>query len=269
LERDRPGASFSGRARFFAAVGAEETLVKPEEIQALLALQELDLKLLEFERHQAALPRFIEKIEAPLKVAQAAKERVETELEVARNQHRHFETELVTNNERFKKIQTQQMGVRNQVEYEAFQHEMESLKERADSLEESGLKWIERVEDAKTRLPEVTEQLEEQEKIAAGKRSELDAKTAELKRIHDEASELCAPHIDKIPPNVFSYYKRLRGAGKKPFAAVVKRGACSGCGFRHPPQMLQEIRQSRKMKVCEQCGRIQVWVEQEQEQVGF
>ncbi len=38
-----------------------------------------------------------------------------------------------------KKIQTQQMGVRNQIEFEAFQHEMESLKERADTLEESGL----------------------------------------------------------------------------------------------------------------------------------
>ena len=115
-----------------------------EEIDALIALQELDLKLLEFERHQAALPRLIEGIEAPLAVVRQEKERAEAELALARNQHRHFETELVSNNERFKKIQTQQMGVRNQIEFEAFQNEMESLKERADSLEESGLKWIER-----------------------------------------------------------------------------------------------------------------------------
>jgi len=243
--------------------------VKPDEIQALLALQGLDLKLLEYEQHQAALPRFVEEIEAPLRVAREAKERVAAELEVARSQHRHFEAELVTNNERFKKIQTQQMGVRNQIEYEAFQHEMESLKERADSLEESGLKWIERVDDARGRLPELEEELARQEKIAAEKRAELEAKTAELKRIHDEASQLCAPHVEKIPPNVFGYYKRLRSAGKKPFVAIVRRGACSGCGFRHPPQRLQEIRQGRKMTACEQCGRIQVWVEEEQEKVGF
>jgi predicted nucleic acid-binding Zn-ribbon protein len=241
----------------------------PEEIEALIALQELDLKLLEFEKHQAAQPRLIEEIEAPLSLVRQEKERVEAELALARNQHRHFETELVSNNERFKKIQTQQMGIRNQIEFEAFQNEMESLKERADSLEESGLKWIEREDEAKTRLPEVAERLKEAEKLAAEKRSELDAKTAELKRIHDEASQLCAPHIARIPPTVLGYYKRLRGAGKKPFVSIVKRGACSGCGFRHPAQRLQEIRQGRRMVSCEQCGRIQIWREQEQEKVGF
>ena len=243
--------------------------MKPEEIQALLELQELDLKLLEYESHRAELPRLIQEIESPLMIIREEKAKIELELELAQSQQRHFETELVANNERFKKIQTQQMGVRNQVEYEAFQHEMESLKERADSLEESGLKWIERLEDAKLRLPEVSERLEEEQKKAAGLRAELDTKTAELKRIHDEASELCAPHIEKISAPVLSYYKRLRSAGKKPFVAVVKRGACSGCGFRHPPQRLQEIRRGRKMLPCEQCGRIQVWREEEQEKVGF
>jgi len=47
--------------------------VKPEEIEALLALQELDLKLLEYEQHQDALPRYIEEIEMPLKIAEIAK----------------------------------------------------------------------------------------------------------------------------------------------------------------------------------------------------
>jgi predicted nucleic acid-binding Zn-ribbon protein len=240
-----------------------------DEIQALLALQELDLKLLEYETHRASLPRLLQEIEAPLAVARANKERVDAELALAKSQHRHFELELVTNNERFKKIQTQQMGVRNQVEYEAFQHEMESLKDRADSLEESGLKWIERLDEAQERLPTLAQELEEQEKVAAEKRRELDAKTAELKRIHDEASVLCAPHVAKIPANVLSYYKRLRSTGRKPFVAVVQRGACSGCGFRHPAQRLQEIRRGAKMNACEQCGRIQVWAEQEQEHVGF
>ena len=173
-----------------------------DEIQALLALQELDLKLLEYETHRASLPRLLQAIEEPLAAARAKKEQVEAELALARSQHRHFELELVTNNERFKKIQTQQMGVRNQIEYEAFQHEMESLKDRADSLEESGLKWIERLDEAQERLPALVQELEEQDKIAEAKRRELDAKTAELKRIHDEASVLCAPHLAKIPANV-------------------------------------------------------------------
>ena len=241
----------------------------PDEITALLELQELDLKLIEFEKHQAVLPELQAEIAAPLNAALQAKEKLEAELLMAKNQHQHVELELAASNDQFKKLQTQQMNVRNQIEYDAFNHEIDALKERADSLEESGLKWIERVDAAQTQLPEAVERVEEEEKTADELRKELDAKTAELKRIHDEAAELKAPLVDRVPGTVLNYYRRLRRSGKAPFVAVVRRGACSGCGFRHPPQKLQEIKKSAKMMVCEQCGRIQVWREEEEEKIGF
>ncbi|HSQ59184.1 MAG TPA: hypothetical protein VLT84_01920 [Acidobacteriota bacterium] len=242
--------------------------MSPEEIQALLELQELDLKLLEYERHQKALPGLIEAIEAPLRVATEAKAKLDAELASAKAQQRGVELDLATNNAQFKKLQTQQMGVRNQIQFEAFQHEMEALKDRADSLEESGLKWIERVEAATTKLPETADALERATAVAAEARAKLDEKTSELKRIHDEAASLQAPLLAKVPVQVLGYYRRLRGAGKAPFVAVVKRGACGGCGFRHPAQRLQEIKQSRRLNMCEQCGRIQVWREEEA-RIGF
>ncbi len=242
--------------------------LSPEEIQALLELQELDLKLLEYERHQKELPRLIEAIEAPLRAAQEAKAKLDAELASARSQQRGVELDLAANNAQFKKLQTQQMGVRNQVQYEAFQHEMQALKDRADSLEESGLKWIERVEVATTKLPETSDAVERATAVATEARARLDEKTGELKRIHDEASSLQAPLLAKVPAQVLTYYRRLRTAGKAPFVAVVKRGACGGCGFRHPAQRIQEIKQSRRLMMCEQCGRIQVWREQE-ERIGF
>jgi predicted nucleic acid-binding Zn-ribbon protein len=243
--------------------------VTQDEIQALLELQEFDLKLLEYERHDATLAEQIEAIEAPLRVVREAKERLETELHAAESQQRHVELELATNNERFKKLQTQQMGVRNATEYEAFNHELDALKDRADALEVSGLRWIERVDQATAELPELEAKVAEAEKTAAELRAALDAKTAELKRIHDEAAQLQAPLVARVPTAVMSYYRRLRGRGRPPFVATLRRGACGGCGFTHPPQRMQEIRQGAKMIPCEQCGRIQVWTLQEEEQIGF
>ncbi|MEZ5066159.1 MAG: C4-type zinc ribbon domain-containing protein [bacterium] len=243
--------------------------MKPEEIQALLDLQELDLKLLEYERHQKQLPGLIEEIERPVREAQDAKDRLDAELTMARSQHKTVELELASNNQQFKKLQTQQMAVRNQIEYEAFQHEMESLKERQDSLEEAGIKWIERETDANGKLPELEQVLGAATDVAGKARAELDDKTAELKRIHDEASQLQAPLLKAVPAQVLGYYKRLRKAGKAPFVAIVSRGACGGCGHRHPPQRLQEIKKNSRLIPCEQCGRIQVWREQEEEQIGF
>jgi uncharacterized protein len=243
--------------------------LSPEEIQALLDLQELDLKLIEYEKHQKVRDRLVAEIEAPASAARGEKERVEAEMVEAQMQQRHFELELVSNNEQFKKLQTQQMNVRNQIEYNAFIHEMDALKDRADALEESGIRWIEKAESAKTRLPELVSKLEEEEKKAATQMKELDAKTAELKRIHDEASALRAPLLKIITPSVITYYDRLRRTGKVPFVAVVRRGSCGGCGFRHPPQRMQEIKMSRRMIACEQCWRIQIWREEEEEKIGF
>jgi predicted nucleic acid-binding Zn-ribbon protein len=242
--------------------------LSPEEIQALLDLQELDLKLLEYERHQRELPTLVERIEAPLRAAREAKEGVEALLAAARTQQRGVELDLAENNAQFKKLQTQQMGVRNQVQYQAFQHEMEALKDRRDDLEERGLVWIERVEGANQKLPEVTDAFARAEASAAEERARLDEKTGELRRIHDEAAALKEPLVARVPAQVMAYYRRLRGAGKAPFVAPIRRGACSGCGFRHPAQRLQEIKQSRRMNTCEQCGRIQVWREEE-ERIGF
>ena len=151
--------------------------MKPEEIQALLDLQELDLKLLEYERHQKQLPGLIEEIERPVRKAQDAKDRLDAELTMARSQHKTVELELASNNQQFKKLQTQQMAVRNQIEYEAFQHEMESLKERQDSLEEAGIKWIERETDANGRLPEFEQALAD---IRAAGRFCIDLETTSL-----------------------------------------------------------------------------------------
>ncbi|GJM45051.1 MAG: hypothetical protein DHS20C21_18930 [Gemmatimonadota bacterium] len=241
----------------------------PEEITALLDLQELDLKLIEYETHQEALPGLLEEIDGPALSAQAIREKAEAELAVAQAQQKNVEKELVANNDNFKKLQTKQMAVRNQIEAEALQHELEALKDRADQLEETGLRWMEAAEAAAERLPELVETATAATEAAATARAALDKKTQELKRIHDEAAELQAPLVKQVPNQVLSYYKRLRGAGKAPFAAVIRKGACSGCGFQHPPQKLQEIKQAKRMMTCEQCGRIQVWREDEEETIGF
>ncbi len=243
--------------------------MSPEEVQALLDMQELDMKLIEFERHQKAHEKLVAEIQGPLEAARREKQRVEAEMAEAQTQQRHFELELVSNNEQFKKLQTQQMSVRNQIEYNAFLHEMDALKDRADALEESGIRWIEKADAAKSRLPEVTAKLEEEEKKADAEMAKLAAKTTELERIHDEAAALRAPLVKLIPPAVRTYYDRLRRTGKSPFVALVRRGACGGCGFRHPAQRLQEIKMGRRMIACEQCWRIQIWREEEEEKIGF
>jgi predicted nucleic acid-binding Zn-ribbon protein len=54
-------------------------------------------------------------------------------------------------------------------------------------------------------------------------------------------------------------YNRIRSSYKNGLAVVtVQRDSCGGCYNAIPPQTQMEIRQHKKILVCEHCGRILV-----------
>ena len=59
-------------------------------------------------------------------------------------------------------------------------------------------------------------------------------------------------------------YEKVRDNARNGLAVVsVKRGACGGCFNVVPPQRQADIREKKKLIVCEHCGRILADVEEE------
>ena len=64
-------------------------------------------------------------------------------------------------------------------------------------------------------------------------------------------------------------YSKIRINAKNGLAVVlVKRGACGGCFNVVPPQRQADIREKKKIIVCEHCGRVFAGVEDEIEEEG-
>ena len=62
-----------------------------------------------------------------------------------------------------------------------------------------------------------------------------------------------------IDERLLKAYKRIRANVHNGLAVVtIKRDACGGCFNRIPPQRQSEVRQGKKIIVCEYCGRILV-----------
>ena len=116
---------------------------------------------------------------------------------------------------------------------------------------------------------EITTKTQIYEKALAdleGRRADLDAKKAELGTItaetEKEANELNT-EAEKASKNIeerlLIAYNRLRGNAKNGLAVVtIQRDSCSGCFNQIPPQRQSDIRQRKKIIVCEHCGRILV-----------
>ena len=62
---------------------------------------------------------------------------------------------------------------------------------------------------------------------------------------------------DVIEARILTAYHRIRKNAKNGLAVVpVDRDACGGCFNKIPPQRQLDIRQRKKVIVCEHCGRI-------------
>ena len=63
----------------------------------------------------------------------------------------------------------------------------------------------------------------------------------------------------KIAERLLTAYNRIRRSVRNGLAVVtVTRDACGGCYNRIPPQRQVDVRQGKKLIVCEYCGRILV-----------
>jgi predicted nucleic acid-binding Zn-ribbon protein len=153
----------------------------------------------------------------------------------------------------------QQNNVRNNREYDAITKEIE-YQELEIELAEKHLK------EYAVALKNKKAQLEDAEAVVAERNIDLAAKKSELESIEaetaDQVAELTAKGEVakvKIDERLLVAYNRIRRSVRNGLAVVsVKRDACGGCYNRIPPQRQVDVRQGKKLIVCEYCGRILV-----------
>jgi uncharacterized protein len=128
-----------------------------------------------------------------------------------------------------------------------------------------------RIKEAYEKIESKKEEEEATQATLNQKNNDLTGKKQELASIVEE-SEADEQKIEKdrtkaakgIEERLIKSYDKVRKNMRNGLAVVpVKRGACGGCFNVVPPQKQAEIREKKKLIVCEHCGRILSDVEDE------
>ena len=122
------------------------------------------------------------------------------------------------------------------------------------------------IKDANEEISDKARLLETAKKNIGAKETNLKHKKGELEKIiaetekeEQEFREQAAKAKDKVDPRLLASYERIRKNYRNGLAVVpIVRDACGGCFNAIPPQRQSEIRQRKKIIVCENCGRILV-----------
>jgi len=235
-----------------------------QKLEALSKLQSIDSQLNELKKVRGALPEEVMDLEDELagyqtRIQKYNDEAADLELNIANNKTAIKDAEKL-----IAKYEEQQMNVRNNREYDAITKEVELQQLEIQILEKRIKEAFEKIEGKKAEIDETKGVMDERQKDLESKKGELDQLVAESE--DDEKKLLKSRNTASkgIEERLFKSYDKVRNNARNGLAVVdVKRGACGGCFNVVPPQRQADIREKKKIIVCEHCGRILADVEEE------
>ena len=238
---------------------AEVDYSMQEKILALYELQKIDSKIDEINKVKGELPLEVQDLEDEMAGMKTRIEHINAEIEELNTLSKQRKREVDQAKIMIGNYKEQQNNVRNNREFDAITKEIE-YQELEIELAEMRLK--EYAAGVKVKKA----QLEEAEALSKERTADLGAKKAELEGIEAETAPLVAEYSvqadgvkEKIDERLLAAYERIRRNVRNGLAVVtVKRDACGGCFNRIPPQRQVDIRQGKKIIICEYCGRILV-----------
>ena len=230
-----------------------------EKLSSLLNLQRIDSKLDEIRILKGELPMEVRDLEDEIQGLRVSETRVEEEI----NGIDHFISEkeeiIRQAKELIAKYEKQSDNVKNNREYEALNKEIET-----QNLETGlALRYIKNAQEDREEkarvLDEIKKKIEARDVNLKHKKGELEKIIAETEKEENELLEQSKTAHAKVESRLRDSYNRIRGNYKNGLAIVpILREACGGCFNAIPPQRQSEVRQRKKIIVCESCGRILV-----------
>ena len=233
----------------------ENTIAK--KLEALLKLQKIDIDLDELIKIRGALPEEVMDLEDEITgyITRVEKQNQDLkEIDTAIENHKT----AIKDAERFiKKYEEQQMNVRNNREYDAITKEMELQSLEIQILEKKIKEAYAKIELKNIEIEETKSRLEEREKDLTTKKEELATITQESEEDEEKYNKSRELLAKKADHRLLVSYEKVRKNMRNGLAVVpVNRDACGGCFNIVPAQKQAEIREKKKIIICEHCGRI-------------
>lgn len=230
-----------------------------EKLVAVLTLQKIDSKIDEIKTLQGELPMEVKDLEDEIEGLQTRVNNIDAEIDSINSFIKQKTDAKKEAQELIKKYEKQQENVKNSREFEAINKELEmqelEVKLNDKHIKDANYELKDRgnaKDNTLAKMGDVEERLKE-------KKAELDKIINETGKEEQILIEKSAEAKEKVDPRLLTAYERIRTSYRNGLAVVpIMRDSCGGCFNVIPPQRQSEIRQHKKIIVCEHCGRVLV-----------
>ena len=226
------------------------------DLENLIALHEIDIRLVEFQAQIKALDTECTRIETEYQQYAAAYNEVQSKLTSSHRRNTQLEADLADTQQKLEKYNEDQKRVRNQKEYAATLTEIDNAKKAISRFETQLLELMDEVKRLEDEAAKYSPDIENKRKEADAAIADCRARQQQIKqdmehikqeRVRCEAA-VSRPWMDR--------YNRVSKLRTGQALSQVINGACSSCRMTLRPQVYSEVRQGDVIYICDHCSRI-------------
>ncbi|MBB6499588.1 zinc ribbon domain-containing protein [Pedobacter cryoconitis] len=230
-----------------------------QKLKALYELQTLHTKIDKIRQIRGELPMEVADLEDEVAGLETRIQKFKAELDDTEDAIVTRKNMIKESQALIKKYDTQLKEVKNNREYDALTKEVEiqslEIQVCEKKIREFGFDISTKTEVYEKALGD----LDSRKNDLEIKKGELQTITSETEKDELSLSKKAEKAEAGIEERLLVAYRRLRGNANNGLAVVtIDRDSCSGCFNQIPPQRQLDIRQRKKIIVCEHCGRILV-----------
>ena len=237
------------------------------KLRLLYRLQQTDSKIDKIYLLRGELPLEVQDLEDSIEGLKTRIANLEKEIKDGTEFIAQKKQDMVSSKALIEKYEAQRNNVKNNREYDSLSKEIEFQTLEIELAEKKIGDTNKALVEKKDALANATSVLEGREIDLNNKRKELETIVEETQKEEEDLLKLVAELEEQIEPRMLNAYRKVRSNLRNKLAVVtVKRDACGGCFNKIPPQRQLDIALSKKIIVCEYCGRILISPEFENEQ---
>jgi len=229
------------------------------EMEQVTRLQSLDLRIAEFEREIATLPKHIAQIEKTLDSHNRRLEADRAALTANQKERKRLEDDAKAEGQKISKLKDQMLGAKTNEQYRAFQHEIEYCEQAIRKAEDKILDLMGEAEPLDANVKKAEAALKEEKQQVEAEKARARERTAVDQKQLEQAQTERKGMVAALKPPTYSTYERIRKKWHGSAIAEVVDGRCTACQIALRPQYFQDLRHSEHLMLCESCGRILIY----------
>jgi len=235
---------------------ATETSIE-QKLKALYKLQLIDSKIGKLTAIRGELPMEVSDLEDEIIGQETRLSNLKTEVAklddaISANKGKILDAKALV-----KKYEKQLDNVKNNREFDALNKEIEIQGLEQQALEKRIKNTQFDIEQKKVSIDTLQKELEGRALDLNNKKAELGTIVAETQKEEDELMKVRSNAVKIADDRLVHSYDRIRKSVKNGIGvATIERESCGGCFAGIPPQRQSDIKQRKKIIVCENCGRV-------------